>query len=153
MVLEEYRMISSFHHKVPANQKELFRRGGGRGGLFFVDCLLSAGIVCAHTREKQETSLLYLGELSTSCLQNRVLKQRSQIWNMTLLLDSLPVLVSTVHIYVRPGPVPNRGFPNNVEFVVDATVLGDLSNHFLYIKALFPFPFPCPYCGLSWHYG
>ena len=72
---------------------------------------------------------------------------------MTLLLDRLLVLVYTVHIDIRPGPVPNGGSPSNVEFVVDATVLGGVSNYFLYLKALFPFLFPCPYCGLSWHFG
>jgi hypothetical protein len=77
---------------------------------------------------------------------------------MTLLRDSLLVLVSTVHIDIRPGPVPNGGgggwSPSNVEFAVDATVLGGVSNYFLYIKALFPFFFPYyAYCGLSWHYG
>jgi len=68
---------------------------------------------------------------------------------MSLLLEGLLVLISSVHIYIRPGPLPNGGSPSNVGFVVDAAVLGSVSNYFRYVKALFPFPFPCPYCGLS----
>ena len=122
---------------------------GGGGVLFPEYCLLFAGIVRPNTREKRETSVLYLYVLNISCLYDRVLKQPSRIRNMPLLLDSLLVLVSTVHIDIRPGPVPNGGSPSNVEFVVDATVLGDVSNYFLHIKVLFPFLFPCSYCGLS----
>ena len=54
-------MISSFRHKVLANQNKFFFLGGG-GDLFFEDCLLFAGIVPTNTREKRGMSVLSVDE-------------------------------------------------------------------------------------------